>query len=904
MKAGKWCVGLLAVGILAFGMTAYGQEIRWEPVSSDCGGATIDSQVGSNGVPSEISMLAGGCEVTMEIKVSGFGSAPGAPDLGAYQGTLDCLSLGDLTQKTPWGDHAVIDGSRSDFVYFDNVAVPAVSVATCDFEYGSTQMGGAEVDLGISYYGGTMIVVVPPTAKGTYELNWNPADTKTFFNDAFGGKIPGLFRTTGKITVITGKCCYNIGPGTTMCAHGMTQAECNAEAAPRLFFPGEICEDGEGLASPDDCPSCQNDGDCYDYDACTEDHCDTDGTAGYGMGVCYYFDLYEPMTECCNGADGAVTLFDDGNDCTADSCEMLCTVGGNPCNSDADCAGDTDVCNGTGVPVNDPLTGTACDHPNACVINDECDAGVCVGDLPGDLMIGCAIDEDCPSGWFCNVDPLDPMFEYCDCRLSTPLCPEFDDVCYEEGDPVYAVIAMEAGSAEVTGGQFLMTYDPTCIEFVSIGPCAGSIFTTVIDWWVDEIEGVIWYAVIAYDELTYEVQSTTGPYDIACMEFVKLAGCDPCNMCLTSDNPYNTLLTDIAGKSVDIDDPECCSDDIMLDGDMDMWVPAGAEVNADCGVTYSEILWDAPHAWDDCLGPLELVCDLEHDGGVPLDPALIMTGGIFPQGTTYFVCTATDDVCGGEITKVWTVSVSDQQTMDVEVHLSPTMFPGLFSRCICFDLYVDCVAPEHVCTVMDFNGPYNFDAHARKEFKVDKGNYLCIEARDPLHTLRSTAGVECIDNKWTAVFKGDPLLGEYGDAHWLIGGNLDFHEPAGNPDVIDVLDFGVYMSQASVGTTFADGNTACDTPAPHADINADGVVDSLDYAFLTENFLADSKIGCCEEPGSGSAAVLDITVKELRETGRAAYAVADLNNDGHVNTEDMALYQGAQPQPAKVKRVR
>ena len=533
-----------------------------------------------------------------------------------------------------------------------------------------------------------------------------------------------------------------------------------------------------------------------------------------------------------------------------------------------------------------------------------------MGDLPVDLMISCTDDTDCPAGWFCNLDAGDPMENVCDCRLSTPLCPEFDDVCYEEGDPVYAVIAMEAGSAAVTGGQFLMTYDPTCIEFVSIGDCGG-IFNTVIEWWVDEVEGLIWYAVIAYDELTYKVQSTTGPYDIACMEFIKLAGCDPCNMCLTSDNPYNTLLSDDQGKSVSLvdmfpDDPKLCCDDLMLDGDMEMWVPAGAEVNADCGVTYAEVYWDAPYAVDECLGPLDLDCDLEHDGGVTLDPGLIMTGGIFPQGTTYFVCTATDDVCGSEITKVWMVSVSDQQTLDVEVHLSPTMYAGLFSRCICFDLIADCAAPEHLCTVMDFNGPYNFDAHARTELKVDKGNYICIEARDPLHTLRSTAGVECIDKKWTAVFKGDPLLGEYGDAHWLIGGNLDFHEPNGNPDVIDVLDFGVYMAAASVGVTYANGNTTCDTAAPHADLNADGVVDSLDYAFLTENFLADSKLGCCEEPGSVVyTPVLDISVKELRALGMGYMAAGDLNHDGRLNTDDMALYrQGGQPTPSKVKRAR
>ncbi|UCC31944.1 MAG: hypothetical protein JSU86_06630, partial [Phycisphaerales bacterium] len=621
---------------MSLGVTGYAQEIRWQPISST-GPYTIDDQIGNHGIASEIKIPATGVSIQLEIKLSGWGSAPGNPALGAYQGTLVCASYANGVGAALYADcsatcpdpnpcmcHAYIDQSRTDFVFYDNVAVGPEMPPTCDYEYSSTQMGGAAVDEGLIYYGGTLDVIVPSGAKGTYELEWNPADTKTFFNDAVGRKIPGLYRTTGKITVITGKCCYDVGPGSTMCEDDLTEAECDALAAPRFYFPEQVCEHGVGPAHPEDCPTCVDDIDCDDYDACTEDHCDVDGSAGYGLGRCYRFHLYDPATDCCNAADGSTDPFDDGNDCTADSCEFKCTVGGNVCTDDSDCdpMDDTDVCRGTGVVANESLTGTLCVHPIACAIDDECNDGVCEGNLAWDgrpeplpdnmLKIACTDTSDCPGDadvqWVCcneaeGCAPADATYGYCTCTTGTPLCPQFDDVCYGAGDPVYAVLAMGTGSQVVTGGQFLMSYDPACIDFVSIGPCANSIFATVIDWWVNEVDGLIWYAVIAYDELTYEMQGTFGPYDLACMEFVKLAGCEPCNLCLTSDNPYNTLLTNDLGQSVEIVDPECCSDDITLDGEIEVWVPGNVDVNADCGVTYAEVLWDAPYAVDECLGP-------------------------------------------------------------------------------------------------------------------------------------------------------------------------------------------------------------------------------------------------------------------------------------------------------------
>ena len=88
--------------------------------------------------------------------------------------------------------------------------------------------------------------------------------------------------------------------------------------------------------------------------------------------------------------------------------------------------------------------------------------------------------------------------------------------------------------------------------------------------------------------------------------------------------------------------------------------------------------------------------------------------------------------------------------------------------------------------------------------------------------------------------------------------------------------------------------------------NRDGHTDSTDYSFILENFLNASKDCCCL---SGAAAretpITSITVKELRAMGWPELIVADINRDGVLDTEDMALYmEGYLPvmQPKAQKR--
>jgi hypothetical protein len=624
--------------------------------------------------------------------------------------------------------------------------------------------------------------------------------------------------------------------------------------------------------------------------------------------VCSNPPLYNTATHCCNPAVGpsATTLIDDGDDCTIDVCDPA-----------------------TGIVAHNPRTcSDCCDDGFDCTVDDGCDAGVCSGTDVNTIPCPNG-DSDCPLGT-CGT----AVAGFCECSETTPLCVVAldkhcsisqafcqtdsdcgsaggvcvgdypDGNCFDPGADVNMGIHIGAGSQCVSGGQFLMTYDPTCLDFQSIGPCAGSIYTNVIQVDVDEVAGEIFYAVSS-DVATQANECSPGPADMGCIVFKKTLDCDACDVCLIDRNPKLTILTNDQGNRVPTDN--CgCSKDLRLAGDIDLDTPPGASVNADCNRPVANITWPTPSATDSCEGPLVVTCNSQHVGGLNI-AGLINNGGNIPQGKSFFKCTASN-TCGKVVTNVWTVMVSDQHSLDVEVHLCPVINnAGLIRRAITFELFFDCSSgPTEECCVMDFQGPYNFLGHGTCSLKVDKNNFACITARDNLHTLRSVSDVECVNNRWTAIFKGDAHFG----GNCLIGGNLDAKKAGavyGDMNTINILDFGVFMAQLAAKPNYEpNGDTDCQTAYPHGDINADGAVDNLDYATIVENFLKNSKGACCPAPPGNFEAnpITEVSVKDLRRMGYTEAVIADLNKDGVLNLEDMAAYmQGVVP-VEEVKPVR
>lgn len=860
--------------------------------------------------------FASGVGAPLTWKNQGIGGAgPGTQTMGAFQATQVCLFSGRYGCPSPGtpdsgqaactgGDGPCVGNTR--FVLQEPSPLTAVAFLIPDYEYLAVSQSGGSLYSGTNNYMGTAVFVVPAAAAGTYTIGFIPDPLTTLMADENVldiplGPVAGSFANNvpGRIIIPTGACCdFNAGT----CTENATAGSCTA---PRVFKVGQNCQDvspADGV--PDACAGCFTNAQCDDGDACTTDVC-VGAVPPTTAGQCQNNKNFNSQTTCCDPTSGATGNPNDGNVCTEDTCTITPLGPG---------AGD-----GRGVVSNPVLVGAPCDDGRGCFINDECQSdGSCAGeDLNAQT---CTQDSDCPA----PASGCDEGLGLCTCSEDTPLCVEFeigsspDGNCYDFGAAVFASIAIGAGSEPVAGGQFLLEYDPACLDFQSIGPCPGSIFDNVIMSEVNETTGRIFYAVTSGIPLPGDpIASDTGPADMACLTFTKTADCDGCEICFLSENPKNTLLSDVNGNRVPLD--ACaCSKTIRGNGELTLETPQGGSFNADCNSTQYLVNWNVPIAASDvCDGDLAVVCVAEHDGGLPISQGLIFNGGLLPQGTTFFSCTATDS-CGDSVTNVWTVQVSSQHALDVEVHLSPEMIASQFERCINFDLYTDCSStPETVCETITFGGPFNFDDHGKASLKITKENYACVAAQDILHTLRSCATPICDaaqqdadlaregTGAWTLLYKGDPLLG----GNWLLGGNLDAWKPGisfSDANVINVLDFVMLMSEVANNKSYPpNGSTVCDpltcaAAGPHGDINADGIVDSNDFAFVLDNFLEDSKDCCCPPPGAaaGDAPRTSVTVKELRAMGLGHMATADLNSDGVVDMDDMGLYmQGVMPKP-------
>lgn len=179
--------------------------------------------------------------------------------------------------------------------------------------------------------------------------------------------------------------------------------------------------------------------DCDDGKACTTDSCDPvlgcanpplpAGTSCDDGNVCN-------GTEACNAVGACVTVMpgmcDDGNPCTADSCDPVggcmhtnlpmgtsCDADGDPCNGGA-------TCNAVGVCTT--VAAPTCDDNNPCT-QDMCTPGV------GCTATPLAANTPCGDGDACNGDELCNSVGAC--QSGTPLdCDDSDPCTQDTCDPI------------------------------------------------------------------------------------------------------------------------------------------------------------------------------------------------------------------------------------------------------------------------------------------------------------------------------------------------------------------------------------------------------------------------------------------------------------------------------------
>jgi hypothetical protein len=768
--------------------------------------------------------------------------------------------------------------------------VDAADTSTPNFRCGdavnSAEPSDEFADFLPSYFG-TLVVDVPAGAKGTYTIDFNEAES-FLHNEGVppNNNIPIVQFNPGIVKVGCGSCCFGVGGPAPGCIDGQSAAECAALAQPAIFTADGNCQNPP---TDDGCCACLTNGDCNDSDACTTDICNNCVCSNPAKAT------WDQINECCNSATGAETALGCADQCEAASCSEAGNHGSAQCL---------------------PRTGQSCNDDNPCTYSDTCasGAGSCAG-LDANA-VACTSSADCAAATSVGYPCIDG---FCNCTLTPDLDIDIvdfgDENCFEDGEKVTANVHVAASSSPVNGGEFFIKYDPTCLDYNSttlVAPYTNGVYGPV----VNEGAGTIFVAV------GVEFGAGNGPNgnaDMVSFSFTKIGDCNSCKICPLQENPQHTYLTDDAGQRITVQ--ANCSKDIFDESDLELTTPGNIKTNVDCDRPTATEQWAAPSATDEC-GNATVFCRGEHDSGLVYDSSTVNGGGEFPIGASSFCCYAVSDgPCGttvgcppdttcadadenGKPDGCWTVTVNDETSLDITVGLSPTSQskPGdNLTRCIKFTLFSNCVQEPLVFSDdVTFGGLFEFVGKSTGKIKIPgSGQWDCITAQDQLHTLRSCytfdGDEDCVNGQLNASFSGDPLLG----GNWLIGGNLDGwkkDDPNADPslDVIDILDFGTFVSQYL--HAYGDTDTPCGTPGPNADINGDGVADLDDYAFISANFLVNSKLCCCGPQTASAIAVTEISVAQLRADGRADLISADLNGDSLLNLADMAAFeQGVRP---------
>jgi hypothetical protein len=198
------------------------------------------------------------------------------------------------------------------------------------------------------------------------------------------------------------------------CQHQYT-CPCNPADQNNTCTDNNVCNGLEACGTDGQCHTVTPALNCDDNNPCTVDSCDSvagcqpaavqDGTSCSDGNVCN-------GNETCSGGacqPGTPINCDDGNPCTADSCDTTtgqcvhtllntgscgtCTGGcddGNPCTTDS-CDTTTGQC------VHTPLSTGSCDDRSLCTFGDTCSNGSCVG-----------TPTSCNDSNPCTVDTCDP----------------------------------------------------------------------------------------------------------------------------------------------------------------------------------------------------------------------------------------------------------------------------------------------------------------------------------------------------------------------------------------------------------------------------------------------------------------------------------------------------------------
>jgi hypothetical protein len=419
------------------------------------------------------------------------------------------------------------------------------------------------------------------------------------------------------------------------------------------------------------------------------------------------------------------------------------------------------------------------------------------------------------------------------------------------GDVFTASVGISGMASDAVGVQARVLYDPTALQFVAFDP--GTDFPTAL--YVSASPGAVTFAT----GVPAGGGSGVRAGQVARVTFRAIAPrCADANPIALASTGFPTRITALGGGALSF----TLSDDVAVTALVPFalsgvpnsisGLPADAGVRGAGVASYAGAVVTAQ---DSCGHPLAPSLTAQ----LPDGSTLTQMPAAFPVGTTTLTWTATD-AAGQVTTATRTVVIDDRQVLRIDATLAGAV-GGNSTRPLSVS-YAGATSAQNASvpftqrtgTVIASVSP------------ALTGTPACASVKDTLHSLRALAVPAVVGTEYVATAT-------------LVQGDSN------DDNSVDILDFGVYVGDATAGGV---------TPSSRSNFNADGVIGTADFTFISANFLASG--ATCGSSWTGGGARPRISVRELRRMGLGDLAIADLNADSWVDTADMVAWmQGATP---------
>lgn len=422
------------------------------------------------------------------------------------------------------------------------------------------------------------------------------------------------------------------------------------------------------------------------------------------------------------------------------------------------------------------------------------------------------------------------------------------------GDLFTASVGIVGMASDAVGVQARVLYDPAKLQFVAFDP--GTDFPTSL--YLSATPGAVSFATGVPAGGTSGVRAG----QVARITFRAIApSCADASPIALASTGFPTRITASGGGALTF----TLSDDVSVTALVPFalsGVPASASgLPADAGIRGAAVVsftGATVSAQDSCGHPLAPSLAVQ----LPNGSTLSQVPPAFPVGTTTLTWTATD-AAGQVTTETRTVVVDDRQVLRINATLAGAV-SGNSTRPLSVS-YAGDASPQNASVPF----AQRTGTVTASVSPAVTGTPACASVKDTLHSLRALAVPAIVGTEYVA-------------AASLVQGDSN------DDNFVDILDFGVYVGDATAGGV---------TPSSRSNFNADGIIGTADFTFISANFLASG--ATCGSAWTGGGARAQISVRELRRLGMGELAIADLNSDGWVSPQDIAAWMnGARPERA------